>query len=134
MHLSVLGAALQGGDDLARVEQAFGVEGALDGEHLLAFFGRKLHAHAAELFDAHAVLAGDGAAHLHAGLEDVGAKQLGAVQLIAVVGVKQDQRMQVAIAGMKDIAATQLVLLFHLGDGQQDVSQALARDGRIMHM
>ena len=38
-HLAVFGAALRGGDDLAGVEQALGVESALDAKHLLVFFG-----------------------------------------------------------------------------------------------
>ena len=36
-HLAVLGAALQGGDHLAGVEQALRVEGAFDAKHLLVF-------------------------------------------------------------------------------------------------
>ena len=77
------------------------------------------------------MLAGHGAAHGHAGLQNVGTKQLAAVQLIGVARVKQNQRMQIAVARMKHIAAAQLVFLFHLGNCQQDVGQALARDGAV---
>src|SRR5256885_4143109 len=44
------------------------------------------------------MLARDRAAHGHAGLQDVGAEQLAAVQLVGVVGIEQDQRVQVAVA------------------------------------
>jgi N-ethylmaleimide reductase len=50
--------------------------------------------------------------------QDVGAKQLTAAQLIGVVGVEQDQRVQIAVAGMEHVGAAQLVFLFHLADGQ----------------
>ena len=53
------------------------------------------------------MLAGDGAAHGHAGFQDLGAKQLAAVQLVGVIGVKQNQRVQVAVAGVKHVGAAQ---------------------------
>lgn len=66
-HLAVFGAAVQRGNHLAGVEQAFGVEGALDAKHLFALGGAELHAHAVEFFNAHAVLARHGATHGHTG-------------------------------------------------------------------
>ena len=39
-HFSVLGAAVKCWDDLARVQQAFAVEGAFDAKHLLVFSSR----------------------------------------------------------------------------------------------
>jgi hypothetical protein len=77
------------------------------------------------------VFAGDRAAHGHAGLQDVGAEQLAAAQLVGVVGIEQDQRVQVAVAGMEHVGAAQLVLLLHLLDGEQDVGQPLARNGGV---
>ena len=107
------------------------IEGTLDREHLLALGRRELHAHRAELFDADAVLAGDGAAHRHAEFEDLGAEGFGALQLVGVVGVEQDQRMQVAVAGMEDVEAAQAVPCRHRADGDQHLGQAAARDRRI---
>ena len=101
------------GITLPGLSRPFGVEGALDAQHLLAFGGRELHAHGVEFFHADAVLAGDGAAHGDAGFQDVGAKQLAAVQLVGIVGIEQDQRMQVAVAGVEHVGAAQAVLLFH---------------------
>ena len=85
----------------------------LEPEHLCVFFGGELHAHAAEFLDAHAVLARHRAAHRHAGFQNVGAKQFGPVQLLRVIRIEQDQRMQVAIARMKNVAAAQAVLALH---------------------
>eukprot|EP01136_Pigoraptor_vietnamica_P010494 Opistho-1_new@48175 len=131
MHAPVLGAALQGRDDLAGVQQARGIEGGLERQHLRALGGRELHAHAVELLDAHAVFAGDRAAELHRGLQNLGTEQLATVQLVGVGGVEQDQRVQIAIAGMEDIGAAQAVLLLHLRNRQEDGRQVLARDGGV---
>ena len=38
-HFPVFGAAIQGRDHLARIEQPLGVKGALDAKHLLVFRG-----------------------------------------------------------------------------------------------
>ena len=83
-HLAVFGAAVQGGDDLAGVEQTLAVKGALDAKHLLVLFCAELHAHAVHLFDAHAVLARHRAAHGDAGFQDVCAKLFAAVHLVGV--------------------------------------------------
>ena len=40
-------------------------------------------------------------------LQDLGTEVLGAPQLVGVVGVEQDQRMQVAVAGVEDVGAAQ---------------------------
>ena len=59
--------------------------------------------HQVALLDADAVLAGQAAADLDAELQDVGAGRLGLRQLRRVVGVEEDQRMEVAVAGMEDV-------------------------------
>ena len=74
-----------------------------------------------------AVLAGDGAADLDAQLEDLAAERLGALQLVRVVGVEQDQRMQVAVAGVEHVGAAQAVLLLHLGDARQHLAPGCLR-------
>ena len=130
-QLAVFCAALQAGDDFAGVEQAFGVKGVFDAEHLCVFVGGKLHAHAVEFFDAHAVFAGDRAAHGHAGFEDVGTKEFAAAHLLGVAGVKQNEGVQVAVSGVKDVGAAQLVFGLHFGNGQQHVGQAFAWDGAV---
>ena len=60
-------------------------------------------AHQVALLDADPVLAGQDAADLDAEPQDVGAKRLGALDLAGLVGVVQDQRVQIAVAGMKHI-------------------------------
>ena len=68
-------------------------------------------AHQVALFDADAVLAGQHAADLDAEPQDVGAERLGALDLARLVGVVEDQRMEIAVAGMKHIGDAEPVLL-----------------------
>ena len=64
---------------------------------------RELVAHQVALLDADAVLAGEAAADLDAELQDLGAGFLGLLQLARLVDVEEDQRVQVAVAGMEDV-------------------------------
>ncbi len=74
----------------------------------------ELDAHLVDLLDADAVLAGDGAADLDAQLQDLAAELLGPLQLARVVGVVEDQRVQVAVAGVEHVGHRQAVLLGQL--------------------
>src|SRR3989344_2741913 len=66
VHAAEFGAAMQGRDVLARVEQAARVEGRLDRMEQRQLVGVELRAHLIDLLAADAVFAGDAAAHLHA--------------------------------------------------------------------
>ena len=70
--------------------------------------------HQVALLDADAVLAGQHAADLDAEPQDVGAESLGRLELARLVGVIEDQRMQIAVAGMEDVGDAQPVLLRQL--------------------
>ena len=53
-------------------------------------------------------------------------------ELAGLVGVEQDQRMQVAVAGVEHVRAAQAVLLLHAPRSRCSTSrQALARDGAV---
>ena len=84
--------------------------------------------HQVALLDADAVLAGEHAADLDAQLQDVGAERLGALQLARLVGVVEDQRMQVAVAGMEHVGDAQAVLLRQFAHAREHQRQ-LARAG-----
>src|SRR5882724_1820161 len=79
-HAAELGAAVQRRDVLAGMEQALGIEGALDALEALDLGRAELHAHLVDLLHAHAVLAGDGAPDLDAFLEHFAREALGAVE------------------------------------------------------
>src|SRR5260370_40167054 len=110
VHAAPFGAALERGDRLPRIEHARGIERPL---HVVegAELGRaELHAHLAQLLDADAVLARDGAADLDAQLEDAPAHFLAPLQLPGLVGVVEDAWMDVAVARVEDVAAGEAVL------------------------
>src|SRR5258708_9276878 len=70
------------------------------------------------------MLAGDGTSQPHAGFQDIGPKQLAAAHLVRVFRVKQDQWMQIAVSGMKNVDTTQAVLALHLLDRAQHLRQS----------
>ena len=80
---------------------------------------RKHFRHQIALLDADAVLAGQHAAELDAAAQDVGAKSLGAVHLAGLVGVVEDQRMQIAVAGVKHVGDAQIVFGREVADARQ---------------
>ena len=70
----------------------------------------ELHRHLANFLHAHAMLTGDAATHLHTEFQDLAAERLGALKFAWHVGIKQDQRVQVAIARMKHVRHPQAEL------------------------
>ena len=94
------------GIDLAGIEQAFRVEGALHPLLLLQVVLAEHLAHQVALFHADAVLAGQHAADPHAGAQNVGAERLRLLQVARSVGIVEDQRMQIAVAGVKDVGSS----------------------------
>src|SRR5438105_3567140 len=113
MHVQAaeLGAAMQGREHLAGVEQALGVEGAFEPLLLVQIDLGEHRRHQVALLDADAVLAGQHAADLDAELQNVRAEFFGALELTRLVGVVEDERMQIAVAGVEDIGDAQLVVL-----------------------
>ena len=71
---------------------------------------REHQRHRAGLVDADAVLAGDRAAGRDAGVEDRARAQLGPLGLALDGPVVEDERVQVAVAGVEDVADAQAVL------------------------
>ena len=118
-------------EHLAGIEQALVVEGAFDALLLVEIDLGKHHRHQIALFDADAVLAGEHAADLDAQPQDIGAELLGAFELAGIVGVVEDQRMQIAVAGMEHVGDAQAVFRRHLLHALQHQRQLGARDGAV---
>src|SRR5438132_5050210 len=87
MHAAELGATVQGRKHLSGIEQALGVEGAFQALLLVEVNLAEHLRHQVALLDADAVLAGEHAAELDAGAQDVGAEGFGAFDLAGFVGV-----------------------------------------------
>src|SRR5207253_10186789 len=94
-----LAAAARRGEDLARVGEAVRIEGGLEAAHRVEIRGIELQREVAVLLHADPVLAGDRSAGLDARGEDLEPSLMHARQL-RLLG-EQDERMQVAVAGVK---------------------------------
>src|SRR6185312_6990559 len=64
-------------------------------------------------------------------LENLAAERLRPRDLIGHVGVEEYERMQIAVARMEDIGATQAILAFHLPDRLQHRRETLAWNGAV---
>ena len=90
--------------------------------------------HRAGLVGADAVLAGDRAAGVDAGLEDLLGEQLRALRLARDARVVEHERMEVAVAGVEDVADAQAGSLRELVDAAQHLRQLRARDDAVLHV
>src|SRR5579862_5325950 len=131
VHASELRATRERRHRLAGIQQAVWIERPLDREETLERLGRELRAHAADLLDAHAVLAGDRAADIDAKLEDAIAELDGAFTIAGLVRVEQDQRMQIAVSGVEHVRAWQPVFARPRLDLAQHARQRGAWNGPI---
>src|SRR5206468_3638453 len=68
------------------------------------------------------------AADLDAGAQDVGAELLGARKLAWIVGVVEDERVEVAVAGVEDVGDAQTVFLREPAHPRQHLGEAAPRD------
>ena len=104
-------AARAAGEDLARVEQTLGVEGAAQALHGGEVGGRVQLPHHRALLDPHPVLPGDGAAEADAHAQDLVRRIERPLLRRRIVGIEQDVRVEVAVAGMEYIAGLEPALL-----------------------
>src|SRR5260221_2586046 len=111
MDAAELGAAMELREDLAGIEEPVGVEGAFKALLLIEIDRVEHDRHEVALLDADAVLAGEDAADLDAQPQDVGAESLGTLELARLVGIVEDERVEIAVAGMEDIGDAQPVAL-----------------------
>ena len=59
--------------------------------------------HIRQLFHTHAMFAGDGAAHFDAEGQNFAGQLFGPLQLTRGAAIVQNQRMEITVAGMKDV-------------------------------
>src|SRR3981081_1014888 len=101
MQAAKLSAAVQGRKYLPRIEQALRVERAFQPLLLVEIDLAEHLRHQVALLDTDAMFAGQHAAELDADPQDIGAEGLRPLDLAGLVGIVEDQRMQIAVAGMK---------------------------------
>src|SRR5210317_2125874 len=126
-----LGAARQCWYGLAGIEQLLRIEALANGMELIALWLCELDAHFTEFFDADAVFTGDGSATLDAQLQNPATQLLGSFEFALVAGIVKNQRVQVAVTGVKHVGHGQTVLLRELPYPGQYRGQRLARDSAV---
>src|SRR6185436_5848509 len=104
-----LGAAVQLRENFSGIEQAFGVERTFDPLLLIEVDLREHYRHQVALLYADTVFAREHAADFDTQLEDLGAEFLGFLQLARNICVIENERMQIAVPGMKNIGDAQAV-------------------------
>src|SRR5579863_6635339 len=125
------GAAMQLREDLAGVQQPFGIEGAFEALLMGKIVLVEHRAHQIALLDADPVLASQHPADFDAQPQDVGAEGFGALDLALLVGVVEDERVEVAVAGVKHIGDAEPVPLRKLADASEHLRQPRPRDRPI---
>src|ERR1039457_6202836 len=78
------------------------------------------------------MLAGEAAAHLDAGLEDFASRVDCAADLIRCALVVKNDRMQIAVAGVKYVADAQVIATADVGDHAQNPRQAGSRNDAVL--
>src|SRR5260221_12728838 len=131
VHAAELGAAMELRKYLAGIEQTVGVEGAFEAQLLVEVDLVEHDRHEVALLNADAVLAGENATDLDAEAQDIGAERFGALELARLVGIVKDQRMEVAVAGMKDVGDAQPIVVGQDPHARQHLGQAAARNGAV---
>ena len=109
MDTAKFGAPVQCRKDLARIQQAIRIEGAFEALLLLEVILVEHRTHKVTLLNSNAVLARQNAADLDAKLEDFAPELFCLLQFTGVVGIIEDQRMQISIACMKRISNRKFV-------------------------
>ena len=107
MKASQFGAAMQMREYLTRIQQVPGIKGAFQPLLLFQVILSELNGHEVTLFHTDTMFTGQHTTHFNAAAQDIGTKILGAFQLTRDIGIKQDQRVQIAITRMKHISDPQ---------------------------
>src|SRR5882724_9985252 len=131
MHAAELGAAVQYRKHFSGIEQAVRIERAFQPLLLIEIDLAEHFRHQIALLDADAMFAGQDAAKLDATAQDVGAEGFRPLHLAGLVGVVEDQGMQIAVAGVKHVGDAETVLLRKLADAREGFRQRAAWYGAV---
>ena len=105
-------AAFGAGKNFAGIQQTCGVECVTNAPHQIQLIFSEQKRHQAIFFHAHAVFAGDGTAHFDAEADDFFGGGDGALKLFFFARIEKNDGMEVAVAGMKNIADFEIRISF----------------------
>src|SRR5215469_1918637 len=127
-------AAFAGGENLARIQAAGGIECVANGTHEQKIgFGEKQR-HKAIFFHADAVFAGNCAAHFDAETNNGVGGGDGAMKLFLIASVEENNWMQVAVASVENVADLEAVLFADAFDFAERLWQFGARDDAVLNV
>src|SRR5215207_2365362 len=135
MHVEgsrTLAAKAGGGEDLARVADPVRVEGAPQELHDVHVVGGEHLGHVLHLVAPDAVLARERPTVLQAGEDDLPGQLFGLVGLTRGVVVVEDERVEVAVAGVEDVGDPEAVLFAQVRYLLQYGTELRARDDPVL--
>src|SRR5262245_48891479 len=130
--LALLDAGAGGRQHLVGAATVIGVERGPQAHHHGQIVGGKQARHEVNFLDADAMLAGDAAADRDAFFQDLVAGGEDAPHLLRVALIEEQDRMDVAVAGVKDVGDPQLVMLADSANLAQDVRQLGPRHDTVL--
>src|SRR5262249_2543188 len=111
METAEFGAAVQLRKHFSRIEQTIRIESTFQALLVREIALVEHRAHKIALFNADAVLAGQYTADFDAEPQDIRAKGLGALDFVGLVGIVKNERVEVAVAGVKDVRQAKTVVI-----------------------
>jgi hypothetical protein len=124
-------AAFAEGKDFAGIERGIGIEGVMDASHEIEIGVGEDQRHELGLFHADTVLAGERAADFDAVTDDFGGGLHGAFELRGVARIVQNDGVQIAVPGMKNVADLKAELRANLLDAAESLRKFRTRDDAI---
>src|SRR5204862_4267373 len=115
-----------------RIAAIFRIEDPAQGPHGIEIILCELLLHEINLFDTNAVLAGNAAAEFNAFFQNVLARREGLRHLVRLAFIIKNQRMNIAVAGMKDIRDAQTKFLARALNETHDFRHSRARDDSVL--
>src|SRR5262249_13557187 len=125
-------AGARRGQHLARTQSAVGIEGCAKALHRRQIvLGEKLR-HKGDFFHANAVLARHAAAACDALLENLATGGQHPLDLRRTALIEEQNRMDIAIAGVENVDDLNIVFLANLNDSPEDVRQLRPRHDAVL--
>src|SRR5690606_5405469 len=121
------------GEHLPRIEEARGVERGPHPGHRLELHLAVDEPHVPSFVDADSVLTRDRAPRPHAECHDLLRRLLDALELVRIVAVEDDVRVEVPVTRMEDVRDLEAMTAADLRNPRQDLRQAGPRDRRVLY-
>ena len=132
METSKLGAAVKMREHFAGVQKMPGIKCAFQPLLLFQVILGELDVHQVAFLDTDTMFTGQHSAHLDTATQNIGTKFFGTLKLTGLICIEQDQRMEIAIAGMKHIGDPQPY--FWLSEAMRRIMSGNRRRGIVPSM